>query len=74
MTNEELKDLYERSYERSQELELIASAGFTLTRAESNEYSQCVRRLGVVAYESWLKAGKPRGPEFEIFYNREVCH
>ncbi len=49
MTTEELKELHQRSRDRSHELEMMARAGFQLTRAERNEFSQCVRRLGVDA-------------------------
>ncbi len=65
MTNKELMDLFQRSRDRSHELEMIWRAGFTLTRAERLEFSQCVRRLGVVAKELWVKAGKPDGSEFD---------
>ncbi len=73
MTNEELKDLYQRSSERSRELEMIARAGFTLSRQERNEFSQCVRRIGLAGRELWIAAGKPKAPEFECFY-QEVGH
>jgi hypothetical protein len=65
MTNDELRDLYQRSRDRSYELEMIARAGFPLTRAERNEFSRCVRRLGAIARESWVVAGKPAGVEFD---------
>lgn len=75
MTDLEMKALFERSYSRSEELERITRAGFTLTSKEAIEFSECVRNLGIVARASWLKAGKPRAPEFEVFYqDQEVYH
>jgi hypothetical protein len=65
MTNDELRSLYLRSSERSHELEMIARAGFPLTRQERAEFSRCVRRLGAIARELWLVAGKPEGTEFD---------
>ncbi len=74
MTNEELKELYQRSSERSRELEAIARAGFPLTRVERAEFSRCVRRLGAIARESWVVAGKPEGSEFDCLMRQEVQH
>jgi hypothetical protein len=72
MTAEELRDLYQRSSERSHELEMIARAGFPLTRQERNELSRCVRRLGVIAMELWVLAGRPEGSEFDCLTRQEV--
>ncbi len=74
MTNEELKELFQRSKDRRHELEAIARMGFHLTRQERLEFSACVRRIGVVARELWLAAGQPDDPEFDCLRQEEVVH
>ncbi len=72
MTTEELRDLFDHSKERSRELEAKYRSGFPMTRRECNEISECTRRLGVVCFELWVRAGKP--PGFEHLFGGEVSH
>lgn len=72
MTNDELQALYETNSARSRELEAMYRAGFSLTRQERLEFSACVRRIGVVATELWVAAGKPAG--FEILERDEIYY
>jgi hypothetical protein len=77
MTTEELMDMFQRSRDRTYELQAIAEMGFEITRAQRLEFSRCVRRLRAVAFELWLAQGKPVGPEFAIFqmgYNPKGGH
>lgn len=70
MTNDELRDLYVASMATSLRLEAKYRMSGFLTRKERREFSEANRRIGVVAYESWLAAGKPDGPDFQIFTER----
>lgn len=65
MTNWELRQLWEASYARSCELEMLYRAGFGLSRQEANELRRCTLRMGIVAQEAWIQAGRPDDPIFD---------
>jgi len=66
MTNTELEELFVNSNRRIVELEAKSDSGAGLTRHECDELRHCTARLGLVAKELWIAAGKPDDPEFEI--------
>ena len=66
MTDQELRLLVETSNARIDELlEAYRQTG-TLTRRQADALRRCVHRIGTVAYEHWIAAGRPT-EGFEIF-------
>jgi hypothetical protein len=65
MTDWELKQLFETSQKRIDEIVSKYRLGLGLTRRDADELRHCVQRVGLVAKESWIKAGRPDAPEFD---------
>jgi hypothetical protein len=65
MTNEELNRLFETSQKRIDEIERTYRITGSLSRKDANDLRHATQRLGLIARESWIAAGKPDGPEFD---------
>lgn len=65
MTNQELEKLFMASTQRFDQLVAKYRLGLGLTRRECDELRHCTQRIGMVAYEAWVSAGKPNDPEFD---------
>ena len=66
MTDYELGQLLEQSRAESEAIEAKYHRGETLTRQDCNRLRIATQRIGIVARELWLMAGKPEGfPELE---------
>ena len=65
MTNEELKRLFETSQKRIDEIRDKYYSTGVLTRREANDLRHATQRIGLIARERWIAAGKPDGPEFD---------
>jgi hypothetical protein len=61
MQIEELRQLFERSWKRSQEIEAKYRAGLRMTRRDADELRHCTQRIGLVARELWIMQGRPDG-------------
>lgn len=65
MTNDELRKLFESSWAESIAVEQKYRRGERLTRADCNAMRKATQRVGLVAKELWIMAGRPNDPEFD---------
>jgi hypothetical protein len=66
VTNDELRKLYETSNAEINAIHAKYLSGERLTRADCNQLRHATQRIGLIAKELWIAAGKPDDPEFEI--------